>query len=143
MNTSKRTLKEKTDALYLRNARNNLNIIGKMLVDGREMSIWDHDTSTLPRGARKWRKKARDFARREIRPRAIEADIDPYSFDHKTFIKAAAREGLMSLLLFPPIGRASAMTYSKNAVFQGIFKQKWTYACECVHTVSHSSFLIG
>jgi len=118
MNKLERTLEEKVDSLYLRNAQKNLNVIGRMLVDGREMSMWDHDTSTLPRGARKLRKKARDFARREIRPRAAEADLDPYSFDHKSLIKAAAKDGLMSLMFVPPFGRANTRAYFKNAAYQ-------------------------
>ena len=117
MKKPERTLEEKIDSLYMRKARNNLDMLGRMLVDGREMSIWDHDTSTLPRGVRKWRKKARDFARTEIRPRAVEADIEPYSFDHKTFIRAAANKGLLSLLFIPPFGSANSMVFSKNAVY--------------------------
>ncbi len=118
MNRPHEPLQNKIDSLYLRNARKNMNLIGSMLVDAREMSIWDHDTSTLPRGARKWRTRARDFARREIRPRAMEADNDPGAFDYKAFIKSASKAGLMSLLFVPPAGKANILTYSKNATYQ-------------------------
>jgi alkylation response protein AidB-like acyl-CoA dehydrogenase len=108
-------LAEQIEALKIRQSRDRLTVIGRMLVDGRDLSLWEHDTKTLPRGARVWRRRARAFARERIRPLTAMADRDPASFDPKALVGAAARKGFQTQLFVPPFGRASVTTYLRSA----------------------------
>ena len=82
------------------------------------MSLWEHDTLTLPRGARRWRRKARRFAQEHIRPLAPEADLHPHEYDPKPLLAAAAREGFQTLLAPWPLGSASLRPYLGGAALQ-------------------------
>ena len=101
------TLEERIEQLHIGNAKKNMDLIGRLLVDSRELTMWERDTRALPRNARKWRRKARSFAREHIRPLALEADLHPYDFDKEPIIKAATKKGLRSLMLPLPVGRTS------------------------------------
>ena len=46
-------LKERIEQLKMKNAVDRMNLIGRLLVDNRDMSLWEHDTLTLPRAARR------------------------------------------------------------------------------------------
>ena len=134
-------IQERFERLKLRNASGNLNLFGKILVDEREITLWEYDTLTLPRGARKWRRKALRFAREEIRPRAPEADIDPYSFRHEEFVKAAAKKGFLSLLLPFPLGRASIPAYMRNTALQtAVIAEEFATECGglCLMLLAHN-----
>lgn len=128
--TTNRPLEERIEGLRMKNAAGSLNLLGRLLVDNREMSVWEHDTKTLPRGARRWRRKARDFAREHIRPLAPEADLHPHDFDPKPLLSAAARKGFQSLLFTPPFGRANTASYLRGAALQMALVGE-EFAAEC------------
>ena len=108
-------MEEQIEQLKIRNAQERLSLFGRLLVDGRELTLWEQDTEILPRAARKWRRRARRFAREEIRPLAPEADRDPHGFDPKPFIKKATKKGFQTLMFTPPIGRAGIRTGLRRA----------------------------
>jgi alkylation response protein AidB-like acyl-CoA dehydrogenase len=95
-----------------------LNYLGRLLMDNREMSVWQHDSATLPWGARRWRRRALAFAREHIRPLAAQADLHPYGFNPKPLLAKAARKGFQTLLFTLPIGRASTPAYLRGAALQ-------------------------
>jgi len=95
-----------------------MNFFGRLLVDNREMSLWERDTKTLSWGVRRWRRKALRFAREYIRPLAPKADLDPHGYDPKPLLSAAARNGFQTLLLIPPLGTASILPYFRGTAFQ-------------------------
>jgi alkylation response protein AidB-like acyl-CoA dehydrogenase len=109
------SLRERIEQLKMKNAAGNMNLFGRLLVDNREMSLWEHDTKTLPLGARRWRRRALKFSREHIRPLAPEADLHPHDYDPKPLLKAAARKGFQTQMLIPPFGSASIGTYMKGA----------------------------
>jgi alkylation response protein AidB-like acyl-CoA dehydrogenase len=82
------------------------------------MSAWEHDTCTLPRGARRWRRRALAFAREHIRPLAPEVDLHPDDFDPRPLLSKAARGGFQTLIFISPIGRASIATYLQGVGLQ-------------------------
>lgn len=113
-----RSRQERMEELRMKNAMANLPLLGRLLVDNREASVWERDTLILPRGARRWRRKARIFAREMIRPYASEADLHPRDFDPKPLLAAAARRGFQTLMLVRPIGSASISTFLKSSALQ-------------------------
>jgi alkylation response protein AidB-like acyl-CoA dehydrogenase len=113
-----KSLQERIEQLKPKNAAATMNLIGRLLADNREMSMWEHDTKTLPWGARRWRRKANKFAREHIRPLAPEADLHPHDFDPKPLLKKAARQGFQTLLYIPPIGSASTPTFLRETTLQ-------------------------
>jgi hypothetical protein len=92
----KQSMEERIEQLKLKNATQKMNIFGRLLVDNREMSLWEHDTKTLSWGVRRWRRKALKFAREYIRPLAPQADLHPHDYDPKPVLAAAANTGLGS-----------------------------------------------
>lgn len=114
----KQSLEERIEQLKLKNATEKMNIFGRLLVDNREMSLWEHDTKTLTWGVRRWRRKALKFAREYIRPLAPQADLHPHDYDPKPILAAAARHGFQTLLLIPPLGSASILPYFRGTAFQ-------------------------
>jgi len=110
-------IKERAEALRLKNSSLNLPRIGRMLVDKESDSLWELDTKTLPRACRKWRRKAKRFADEEIRPFALEADLEPKNFDHTELFRKAAKEGFFTTLFPRPVGSAPWRLYFRNAVY--------------------------
>lgn len=104
--------------LSLRNSRESLTFLGKLLVDGRYRSLWDYDTKLLPWTVRKWRKRARKFAREFLQPLSKRADIDPYSFDPKPIIQEATNWGFQTIILPFPVGTAALFSYLKSTTLQ-------------------------
>lgn len=123
-------LRERIARLGMPGASRTMNILGGLLVDCGEKTIWERDTASLPLGARYWRRKARAFAREHIRPLALSADQDPYSFDHKPLMAAAARAGFQTLLLPFPVGTAWPFSYLRSTVMQ-IAVAAEEFAAEC------------
>jgi alkylation response protein AidB-like acyl-CoA dehydrogenase len=121
---------ERAELLKLRKARTTLTAMGRLLVDGRELTLWEQDTEMLPRGARKWRKKARHFAQEYIRPLAPAADLDPHGFDPQPLVREATRQGFQTLLLPFPLGTASPWTYLKSTTIQVAVAAE-EFATEC------------
>jgi alkylation response protein AidB-like acyl-CoA dehydrogenase len=111
-------IQERIERLKPKNAVISLNLLGRLMMDNREMSVWERDTKTLPRGARRRRRRALAFAREHIRPLAASADLNPYDFDPKPLLSKAARQGFQTLLSTPPIGTAHSTTYYKNVSLQ-------------------------
>ncbi len=114
----KPSLQERMEQLNMKNAAGRMNLIGRLLVDNRDMSLWEHDTLTLPRAARRWRRKARRFAREQIRPLAPGADLHPHDYDPKPLLAAAARKGFQTLLFPRPFGSAGIPAYLGGAALQ-------------------------
>jgi len=114
----KQSLEERIEQLKLKKATERMNFFGRLLVDNREMSLWERDTKTLSWGVRRWRRKALRFAREYIRPLAPKADLDPHGYDPKPLLSAAARNGFQTLLLIPPLGTASILPYFRGTAFQ-------------------------
>ena len=114
----KQSMEERIEQLKLKNATQKMNIFGRLLVDNREMSLWEHDTKTLSWGVRRWRRKARKFAREYIRPLAPQADLHPHDYDPKPILAAAAMQGFQTLMLTPPLGTASTLQYYKGTALQ-------------------------
>lgn len=114
----KQSLEERIEQLKMKNATSTMNLIGRLLVDNREMSMWEHDTKTLSWGVRRWRRKALKFSREYIRPLAPQADLHPHDYDPKPILSAAARQGFQTLLFIPPVGTASILPYFRGASFQ-------------------------
>lgn len=94
---------ERIEKLRMTNAVEHMEALGRLLVDGGEMTMWEHDTGRLPLSVRPWREKARRFAREHIRPLAAQADIDPYGFDTGPILRLAAEHGFQHLLLHPRV----------------------------------------
>lgn len=127
-----RILHERIEQLNPKNAALNMNLIGRMLLDRREMSLWEHDTATLPGSVRRLRRKARAFAQEHIRPLAPYADLHPHDYDPKPLLKAAAKEGFLNILLPRPIagGGAKFFPYFKSVGLQiAILSEE--FATEC------------
>ena len=90
-----------------REARQRLPALGRLLYDARSMDLWERDTATLPRLFRRMRRRYREFARKEIQPLALGADLDPGSVDVRELFRRSARQGFQTELMPPPIGNAS------------------------------------
>ncbi len=112
------SVQDRIELLKPKRATSTLNFLGRLLMDNREMSIWEHDTATLPWGARRWRRRARAFAREHIRPLAAQVDLHPYNFDPKPLVAKAAKKGFQTLLFTLPIGRASIPVFLRGAALQ-------------------------
>ncbi len=66
--------------------------------------LWEMDTRRLPRALRRYRREVRDFARRQLAPRALELDREPHGPAEREVLLAAARAGLLDDLLPWPLG---------------------------------------
>ena len=86
------------------NVRLSLSALGRMMYDAKALDLWDRDTATLPRVFRKLRYRYRRFAREQIAPLALQADVDPHSFDVKSFFLKSAALGFQTEFLPPPWG---------------------------------------
>lgn len=110
------TIEQRIEQLKMKNATKNMNLFGQILVDNRELSIWDRDTKSLPRPARRLRKKARKFAQEHIRPIAAEADLDYENFDSAPLLKLSTKRGFQSAIMAQPIGTTSPFLWGKATV---------------------------
>lgn len=113
-----------------REARSRLNIIGRFLYDTRTLDIWERDTATLPRVFRAMRRRYREFARREITPLALQADLDPTSVDIKELFLKSAREGFQTELTPWPIGNAKYRALLRSFIMAPALKaEEFCAAC--------------
>lgn len=85
-------------------ARSTLGPIGRTLFDTAPQTIWERDTSTLPRTLQKMRRRYRDFARQAIAPGELEADKDPTAVDLPSLFTQAAGAGFMTEFMPRPWG---------------------------------------
>jgi alkylation response protein AidB-like acyl-CoA dehydrogenase len=74
------------------------------MYDASPSTIWERDTATLPRNLRDARRRYREFARKELAPRALSADRDPHSVDVPALFVRAARLGFQTEFMPPPWG---------------------------------------
>ncbi len=110
---------ERIERLRMANATQHMETIGRLLVDGRERTMWEHDTGRLPLPTRRWRKRAREFAQTHIRPLAAEADIDPHDFDSGPIIQKATACGFMSRLIHVKLSLTYAVIAEEFATEDG------------------------
>jgi alkylation response protein AidB-like acyl-CoA dehydrogenase len=104
--------------LAMPGAAMNLNLIGRLFVDSKEKSLWERDTSVLPLGAARWRRRAAAFADTHIKPRSSSADAGPEGFDPGPLILRASREGFQTLMLPMPLGSADPTVFVRSTVIQ-------------------------
>lgn len=71
-------------------------------------TIWEQDTATLPKAARAYRRRLRDFAQTVLRPRALTGDAHEAGDEVQGVLEAAGREGLLSDMLPAPLGSLPA-----------------------------------
>lgn len=116
MNTNIKEVEERIELLKMKNATKRMNAFGQILVDNQEVSVWDRDTKTLPRGARKLRKKAKKFAREYIRPDAAEADLNSERYDPMPLLKASTKKGFQSAICASPLGTVSPSTWLRSTI---------------------------
>jgi len=88
-------------------SRSRLGRLGRISFDTKPISLWDRDTATLPYPFRRMRRAFRDFARQQIAPHALAADVDPHSFDVKPLFLEAAKRGYTTMFLPRPWGNLS------------------------------------
>lgn len=67
-------------------------------------SLWAQDTATLPKPARAYRTKLREFARTHLRPHALTGDAHEAGDAQQAVLAAAGRAGLLSDFLPAPLG---------------------------------------
>lgn len=104
--------------LSLRNSKESLAFLGKLLVDGKYQSLWEYDTKLLPRKVQKWRRKAKTFSRLYIKPLSRSVDIDPYTFDPAPLLKEATRWGFQTIIMPFPFGSAALFPYLHSTTLQ-------------------------
>ncbi len=69
------------------------------------VSVWDQDTAALPPPLAALRRQTRQFADRELRPRALEGDLRPHDpATDAAVIRRAAESGVLLAHLPPPLG---------------------------------------
>ncbi|NLF68385.1 MAG: hypothetical protein GX575_04940 [Candidatus Anammoximicrobium sp.] len=67
--------------------------------------IWDQDTAALPPPLAELRRRTREFAERELRPRALECDLHPHDPEaDSAVVRTAAAAGVLFSHLPPPLG---------------------------------------
>ncbi len=67
--------------------------------------IWDQDTAVLPPPLAELRQRTREFAERELRPRALDGDLRPHDPEtDAAVLRAAAEAGALFSHLPPPLG---------------------------------------
>ena len=111
-----------TSPLSPTKARQTLSPIGKLLFDADAKAIWERDTRTLPLVLARARRRYRDFARAELAPRALEADLDPSAVDVPTLFLRAARKGFQTEFMPRPWGRMSLLSMLHSMLLQPALK---------------------
>ncbi|MBI2891943.1 MAG: acyl-CoA dehydrogenase [Deltaproteobacteria bacterium] len=95
-------------------AREKLGAVARLITRQPPASLWEIDTSLLPPALGAYRRKVRDFARRELLPRCLEADADPDRFDRIGLVRIAARAGILTDSLPRPLGTGGAWTLASS-----------------------------
>jgi alkylation response protein AidB-like acyl-CoA dehydrogenase len=101
-----------SDPLSPRRAFKGLEPAIRLLVDYDPRSLWEQDTRSLPWPLGRYRRQVRDFARRELAPRALTGDLDPHGEEVDRVLRTAAREGLLTDFLPRPLGTGSAPLFA-------------------------------
>lgn len=96
--------------------------LGRALYDLDATTLWERETATLPRSLARRRRAYRDFARRELGPRAAAADLDPAGYDPRPLLAAAARAGLQSEMLPAPFGTMPLGSLLRRSLFHESLK---------------------
>jgi len=67
--------------------------------------VWDQDTAALPPSLAELRRQTREFAQRELRPRALACDLQPHdAATDAAVLQRAAETGVLFSHLPPPLG---------------------------------------
>ena len=67
--------------------------------------VWDQDTAALPAALAELRRQTREFAERQLRPRALACDLQPHDATaDAAVLKLAAEAGVLFSHLPPPLG---------------------------------------
>ena len=94
------------------------------LTERTPVELWEHDTRTLPRALRRYRRQVRDFAERVIRPVALQGDLDPHGDIGQRILQEAGRAGYLSDLLPFPLGSASPRVMLRSLIWQHSIKME-------------------
>ncbi len=99
-----------TDPLSPRRAFENLPPMATGLVAYQPRSIWEQDTAALPPPLAQLRRKSREFAERELRPRALTGDLQPHdAATDQEVLQRAAEAGVLFDHLPQPLGSADVV----------------------------------
>ncbi|OGP60547.1 MAG: hypothetical protein A2V67_15175 [Deltaproteobacteria bacterium RBG_13_61_14] len=94
---------------HMKQASQNLSLIGRRLVAEREGDLWQEETETLPWPLARQRRLYKNFADQFIRPRALEVDKHLAEFDPWPLWHEAARRGFQTEFLPWPFGTAKLL----------------------------------
>ena len=94
-------------ALSPERARETLGRLGQKLYRAEPEYIWDQDTNTLSTKLQRLRHKYRDFARAEIAPLALKADVDPSCVSIPDLFMRSAEAGFQTEFMPRPWGLMS------------------------------------
>ncbi len=113
-----------------RTALRRLSPLVRPLAPSEPEPLWEADTRLLPRALRRYRRAVRDFARRELAPRALGLDREPHGPAEREVLLAAAREGLLTDLLPWPLGTVPWSRYRHPlALVQSLKMEELCAAC--------------
>ena len=110
------------DLLHPLRAREQLGRLGRLLYAAEPLSIWEHDTRTLPLVLRRMRARYREFARSHLAPLALEADRAPESADLQGLFIASARRGFQTELMPPPWGTMQLSAVARSLLLPSALK---------------------
>jgi len=100
-------------------ARDRLGALGRLVTRQTPESLWERDTALLPAPLAQYRRHVRDFARHQVAPRALAADLDPASPERMTLLRIAARAGILTDWLPRPLGTGGAWALRHGPVLLG------------------------
>lgn len=109
-------------ALSPERARETLGRLGQRLYRAEPECIWDHDTNTLSKKLQRLRHKYRDFARAEIAPLALKADVDPSSVSIPDLFMRSAEAGFQTEFMPRPWGLMSLGSLFSAPLLPGALK---------------------
>jgi alkylation response protein AidB-like acyl-CoA dehydrogenase len=92
---------------HMKQAAENLGLVGRFLLAEREADLWEDETDTLPGSLAKYRRRCREFADNVLRPRSLEVEANLYEFDPAPLFQESARWGFQSQYLPWPWGTGS------------------------------------
>lgn len=101
--------------LSARSVAASLPVLIQMIQNGPVQDWWEMETARLPRSLRAYRRRTRDFARRQLAPLALDIDALPHwPVDQppdalRQLLQVAGRAGWMSDLVPKPLGSGSPL----------------------------------
>lgn len=113
-----------SEPLSPRSAYAKLGVTVQKLAGYDPLTLWEHDTATLPRGLQAHRRRLRAFAAKELRPRSLEADLDPHGPHAMAVLAAAGRAGILSDFLPWPLGSVSWFNLTQPVTMTNALKME-------------------